>query len=154
VTQHVTGAGGATIEPSTNYGVLRVRQDLRGGESSVGGIVTAVNRKQRFLELTALAQQCVCAASDFRHRFRGGRYELSGSLDFSQVAGSAHAIAATQRDATHYYQRPDAGRGIRLDTTRTSLSGDAEGIQFGKVGGSHLLFQTNVEASLPGFRDQ
>src|SRR5256714_88911 len=43
-TQHVTGVGGVTIEPTSNYGVVRLRQDLRGGESSVGGIVTAVNR--------------------------------------------------------------------------------------------------------------
>src|SRR5437762_8703016 len=42
VTQHVTGVGGVTIEPTSNYGVVRLRQDLRGGESSVGGIVTAV----------------------------------------------------------------------------------------------------------------
>src|SRR3989449_334969 len=44
VTQHVTGVGGVTIEPTTNYGVLRLRQDLRGGETSIGGIVTAVSR--------------------------------------------------------------------------------------------------------------
>src|SRR3989449_3815724 len=34
VTQHVTGVGGVTIEPTTNYGVVRLRQDLRGGETS------------------------------------------------------------------------------------------------------------------------
>ncbi len=151
VTQHVTGAGGVTIEPATNYGVLRLRQDLRRGESSVGGIVTAVNRKNDSWSSPYLHSGAYVAAVDFRHRFPGGRYELSGSLDFSQVAGSARAITATQRDATHYYQRPDAGAGIRLDTTRTSLSGDAEGIQFGKVGGNHLLFQTNVEHRSPGF---
>src|SRR2546426_1951890 len=151
VTQHVTGAGGVTIEPATNYGVLRLRQDLRGGESSVGGIVTAVNRHNDSWSTAYLHTGACVRAVDFRHRFPGGRYELSGSIDFSQLAGSARAIAATQRDATHYYQRPDAGGGIRLDTTRTSLSGDAEGIQFGKVGGNHLLFQTNVERRSPGF---
>src|SRR5216683_2440060 len=44
VTQHVTGAGGATIEPTTNYGVFRLRQDLRKGESTVGAIITSVDR--------------------------------------------------------------------------------------------------------------
>jgi len=44
VTEHVTGVGGKTIEPTTNYGVVRLRQDFRGGESTIGGIVTAVNR--------------------------------------------------------------------------------------------------------------
>jgi len=149
VTQHVTGAGGATIEPATNYGVLRLRQDLRGGESSVGGIVTAVNRNNDSWSVPYLHSSAYVGAADFRHRFTGGRYELSGSVDFSRVAGSAQAIAETQRDATHYYQRPDAG--ITFDSTRTALTGDAEMLQFGKVGGNHLLFQTNVERRSPGF---
>ena len=148
VTAHQTGAGGVTIEPTTNYGVLRLRQDLRGGESSVGGIVTTVNRHTDSWSSPYLHSSAYVGALDFRHRFPGGRYELSGSLDFSRVAGSAQAIASTQRGSTHYYQRPDA---LRFDSTRTSLSGDAEGLQFGKVGGNHLIFQTNVERRSPGF---
>src|SRR5438874_1977237 len=149
VTQHVTGAGGATIEPATNYGVLRLRQDLRGGESTVGAVVTTVNRSNDTWSSPYLHSSAYVGAADFRHRFPGGRYELSGSVDFSQVAGSAQAIAATRRDATHYYQRPDAG--LAFDSTRTTLSGDVEGLQFGKVGGNHLLFQTNLERRSPGF---
>ena len=149
VTQHVTGAGGATIEPATNYGVLRLRQDLRGGESTVGAVVTTVNRSNDTWSSPYLHSSAYVGAADFRHRFPGGRYELSGSVDFSQVAGSAQAIAATQRDATHYYQRPDAG--LKFDSTRTTLSGDVEGLQFGKVGGNPFLFQTNLERRSPGF---
>jgi len=147
VTAHETGAGGVTIEPTTNYGVLRLRQDLRGGESSVGGIVTAVNRQNDSWSSPYLHSSAYVGAADFRHRFPGGRYELSGAVDFSRVAGSAQAIASTQQDATHYYQRPDARR---FDSTRTSLSGDAEMLQFGKVAGK-VLFQTNVERRSPGF---
>ncbi|HEV8381529.1 MAG TPA: DUF5916 domain-containing protein, partial [Gemmatimonadales bacterium] len=148
VTSHETGVGGVTIEPTTNYGVLRLRQDLRKGESSVGAIVTTVNRDNDSWSSPYLHSSAYVAAADFRHRFPGGRYELSGSVDFSRVAGSAQAIAATQRDATHYYQRPDA---LRFDSTRTSLSGDVEALQFGKVAGNHLLFQTNFERRSPGF---
>jgi len=148
VTAHQTGAGGVTIEPTTNYGVLRLRQDLRGGESSVGGIITTVNRHNDSWSSPYLHSSAYVGALDFRHRFPGGRYELSGSLDFSRVAGSAQAIANTQRGSTHYYQRPDA---LRFDSTRTSLSGDAAGLQFGKVGGNHLIFQTNVERRSSGF---
>ena len=148
ITSHENGVGGVTIEPTTNYGVLRVRQDLRKGESSVGFIVTGVNRNNDSWSMPYLHSSAYVAAADFRHRFTGGRYELSGSFDVSRVAGSAQAIASTQQDATHYYQRPDA---YRFDSTRTSLSGDIEALQFGKVGGSHLLFQTNVERRSPGF---
>ena len=148
VTAHVTGVGGATIEPTTNYGVLRLRQDLRGGESSIGGIVTSVNRENDSWSSPYLHSSAYVGAADFRHRFPGGRYELSGSVDFSRVTGSAQAIASTQQSSTHYYQRPDAQR---FDSTRTSLSGDAEALQFGKVGGSHVQFQTNIERRSPGF---
>ena len=147
VTAHETGAGGVTIEPTTNYGVLRLRQDLRGGESSVGGIVTAVNRQNDSWSSPYLHGSAYVGAADFRHRFPGGRYELSGAVDFSRVAGSAQAIANTQQNATHYYQRSDA---LRFDSTRVSLSGDAEMLQFGKVAGK-VLFQTNVERRSPGF---
>src|SRR5437867_6597284 len=148
VTAHETGVGGVTIEPTTNYGVLRLRQDLRKGESSIGGIVTAVNRNTDSWSSPYLHSSAYVGAVDFRHRFPGGRYELSGAIDFSRVAGSAQAIASTERDATHYYQRPDA---MRLESTRTSLSGDVEALQFGKVGGNHFLFHTNYERRSPGF---
>src|SRR5205809_4902296 len=117
VTQHVTGAGGVTIEPTTNYGVLRLRQDLRGGESSVGVIVTAVDRDNDSFTSPYLRRRAYVGGADFRHRFPGVPFELWGSLDLSRVAGSAQAIAATQRDAVHYYQRPDVG--LPYDTTRT-----------------------------------
>jgi hypothetical protein len=149
VTEHMTGVGGVTIEPTTNYGVLRLRQDLRGGETSVGGIVTTVNRNNDAWTSPYLRRTAYVGAADFRHRFRGGRFEISGSLDLSRVAGSAPAIAATQRDAVHYYQRPDAG--LPFDTTRTSLSGDAEELQLGKVSGEHLLGQTSYQRRSVGF---
>jgi len=149
VTQHVTGVGGVTIEPTTNYGVVRLRQDVRGGETSVGGIVTAVNRDNDSFTSPYLRRRAYVGGADFRHRFPGGRFELWGSLDLSRVAGSAQAIAATQRDAVHYYQRPDVG--LPYDTTRTSLSGDAEELQFGKVGGTHLLGQTSYQRRSAGF---
>src|SRR6185503_2568792 len=46
VTQHLTGgiANAQTLEPATNYSVVRARQDFRGGESNVGFIGTGVNR--------------------------------------------------------------------------------------------------------------
>ncbi|HEY6158958.1 MAG TPA: DUF5916 domain-containing protein [Gemmatimonadales bacterium] len=148
VTQHVTGVGGATIEPTSNYGVVRLRQDLRGGESSIGAIVTAVNRDNDSWTSQYLRRSAYVGAVDFRHRFPGRTYELSGSLDLSRVAGTDSAIALTQRDAAHYYRRPDA---FRYDPTRTSLSGSDAALQFGKVGGAHVMFQTGYERRSAGF---
>ena len=148
VTQHVTGVGGQTIEPTTNHGVVRLRQDLRGGETSIGGIVTAVNRDNDAFTSPFLRRSAYVGATDFRHRFPGGKWEINGSLDLSHVSGSAQAIDSTQRDAVHYYQRPDAGLGV--DGTRTSLSGDAEELQFSKVSGN-VIGQTSYQRRSPGF---
>ncbi|MFI5280308.1 MAG: DUF5916 domain-containing protein [Gemmatimonadales bacterium] len=149
VTEHVVGTGGATIEPASNYGLVRLRQDLRGGETTVGGLVTAVNRDVDSWSSPYLRRSAYVGAVDFRHRFLNQRYEISGSLDYSQVAGSPAAIAATQQGSAHYYQQPDAG--LPYDTTRTSLSGDAEEIQFAKVSGQHLMFASAYQRRSPGF---
>src|SRR5439155_20085367 len=86
---------------------------------------------------------------DFRHRFFGRRYEISGSLDLSRVAGTPSAIAATQNDPVHYYQR--YGSGVSYDPTRTSLAGDAEELKLGKVGGGITWFETAYERRSQGF---
>src|SRR5256885_1490549 len=149
ITQRATGRAARPSAPATNYAALRGQQDFRKGESGIGVMFTAVNRSLDPLTDAALRQSAYVGALDFRHRFLGSRYQLSGSLDVSRVAGTAAAIAATQRDPVHYYQRPDAG--LPLDPTRTSLSGDAEELLFGKVGGGITRFQTSYQRRSPGF---
>jgi hypothetical protein len=149
VTRKTSGVGGATLEPGTNYSVVRLQQDFRGGNSTVGGIVTAVNRGLDSYGSPYLRRTAYVGAVDFRHRFLKNTYELSGSLDFSRVAGSAEVIAATQRSAVHYYQRPDAG--LPYDSLRTSLAGNSQELKLGKVGGQHVLFQTSYMRRSAGF---
>jgi hypothetical protein len=149
VTQRESGANGATIEPATNYAVVRATQDLAGGASSVGLMFTGVNRQLDAWTTPELHSQAYVGAVEFRHQFLDKEYELSGSLDLSRVAGSAAAIAATQRDDVHLYQRPDGP--LTFDSTRTSLTGDAEEIHFGKISGAHLNFETSYLRRSPGF---
>ncbi|MEJ2679281.1 MAG: DUF5916 domain-containing protein [Gemmatimonadota bacterium] len=59
---------------------------------------------------------------DFEHGMRGRTWILSGFLAGSRVAGSRQAMALTQRNSTHDFQRPDATY-LTLDSTRTSLAG-------------------------------
>ena len=49
VTQRADGPLGQTLEPTTNYAVVRAQQDLRGGESGIGIILTGVESQQRFV---------------------------------------------------------------------------------------------------------
>ena len=149
LTERAAGRADTTIEPQTNYSVLRLQQDLRGSESGVGLLFTAVNRALDPASEPFMRRNAYVGALDTRHRFAHGTYEVSASLDVSRVAGTAQAIAATQRDAVHYYQRPDAG--LRFDSTRTSLTGDAEEVHFGKVAGKHTNFETSYLRRSPAF---
>jgi uncharacterized protein DUF5916/cellulose/xylan binding protein with CBM9 domain len=149
VTGREAGTLDRTMEPATNYAVLRAQQDFRGGESGIGIIVTAVHRNRDRWIADSLRHSAYAGGLDFRHRFFGRRYQISGSFDLSRVAGTPSAIAATQNDAVHYYQRP--GAGVSYDPTRTSLTGDAEEIKFGKVGGGITRFETSYQRRSQGF---
>jgi hypothetical protein len=148
-TDHVVSPRDTTFEPRTNYAVARVRQDLRAGNTTVGAIVTAVNRGSDRWTSPHLPNDAYVGGIDFRHRFLNRTYEISGSLDRSEVRGSHEAIAALQTDAVHYYQRPDAN--LPLDSSSTVLNGDAEELKFGKVGGRHLMFESAYQRRSAGF---
>jgi hypothetical protein len=149
ITQRAAGTLDSTTEPTTNYAVVRGQQDFRNGESGVGLMLTAVNRHLDQRTENALSRNAYVGALDVRHRFLNSRYQISGSLDFSRVAGSDSAIALTQRDPVHFYQRP--GAGASYNPARTSLTGDAEELLFGKVGGGITRFQTAYQRRSQGF---
>jgi hypothetical protein len=148
VTNNSTNGLGQTLEPTTNYAAFRATQDFRKGESGIGVMVTAVNRGVDQWTEGVMRKSAYVGAFNFRHRFAGGRYQIFGSLDASRVAGTPAAIARTQRSSVHLYQRPDDG--LTLDTTRTTLSGDAEEILFGRTSG-FIRFETSYQRRSPGF---
>jgi hypothetical protein len=148
-TERAASPGDTTFEPRTNFGVVRVKQDFRQGNSSIGGILTAVNRNLDSWSSPFLAANAYVGALDFRHRFLQNTYEVSGSLDGSRVQGSPAAILAVQTDAVHFYQRPDAG--LPLDSSRTALTGDAEELKVDKVAGQNLLFESAYQRRSAGF---
>jgi hypothetical protein len=149
VTQHVDGAERTTVEPRANYSVLRAQQDLRGGDAGISLIATAVNRSLDEWTRPAVHSSAYVAGASVRNRLFGGQYEVAASFTASRVAGSPAAIARTQRSAVHYYQQP--GDDIAVDTTRTSLSGYAGQIKFGKYGGGITRFETSFVRQSAGF---
>src|SRR5256885_2022300 len=148
VTQRTTGPGDRTIEPFTNYGVLRLQQDYRNGKSGIGFMATAVNRNLDQWSADFLRNRAYVGALDFRHRFHNDNYEVSGSFDLSTVGGSPAAIARTQRNSTHNYQRPDDN--VMFDSTRTSLSRDAQELLFTQQSG-FIHFPTSYMRRSPRF---
>jgi uncharacterized protein DUF5916/cellulose/xylan binding protein with CBM9 domain len=147
----VTGrqaVGPTTIEPRTEYGVLRASQDFRNGESGVGTILTVVNRQLDDLSSQYLRREAVVGGLDMRNRFADGRYSVSGALATSVVRGTAAAIDLTQRNAVHYYNRPDAG--LPYDPARTALSGTDLQLKADKVAGT-FTYGAQYERLSPGF---
>ncbi|HZE08323.1 MAG TPA: DUF5916 domain-containing protein [Gemmatimonadaceae bacterium] len=140
--------GPTMIEPRTEYGVLRASQDFRSGESGVGTMVTFVDRQLDDAAAQRLRRNAVVGGVDARHRFMDGRYSVSGSLATSVVKGSAAAIDQTQRNAVHYYNRPDAG--LPYDSLRTSLSGTDLQLKAAKVAGT-FTYAALYERLSPGF---
>jgi len=139
------------VEPLTNYFVGRLRRDLRGGQTAVGGIVTAVNRD---LETDALRQSLhaagYTAGLDFRHEFHQRAWELSGWVSGSHVRGDSLALLGTQQRSHRYFQRPEADY-VEVDSGATSLTGFAAQARIQRRAGRHWLGSLGVSTISPGF---
>jgi len=148
-TERVNGPFAHTVEPPTNYAVIRAQQDLRGGEAGISIIGTAVNRGLDSWTSPYLHSSAYTGGATFRNRFHKSEYELFGQFAASQVVGSAEAIDSTQRSSVHYYQQP--GDKLVEDPTRTSLGGHEEQLKFGKYGGGFTRFESSILRQSAGF---
>jgi hypothetical protein len=110
-------------EPRTEFGVARLRQELRGGRTLVGGIATLLHRELPddgtfdFLPSSSLT-----TGLDFEHQWSDRAWALWGFLAGSHVRGSEEALIRLQRSSNHYFQRPDAYR-LDVDSSATSMTG-------------------------------
>ncbi|HEU4996131.1 MAG TPA: DUF5916 domain-containing protein [Gemmatimonadaceae bacterium] len=139
------------VAPITSYGVATVSQQFGANQSTIGAIVTGV---QRDIDVSSpLANvyntRAFTGGADWNLRFRGGAYVLGGFAGMSRVMGSATRIASVQRSSARYFQRPDA-RSYHFDSTRTSLTGGVGYLFFQKVTGRHWLYSAETGFESPG----
>jgi hypothetical protein len=123
------------VEPLTSYAVGRVARDFRAGETAVGGIFTATNRRLSGTDLDFLHTSAYTGGIDLRHRFNSRGWSLNGKTALSYVSGDPTALIRTQRSSRRYYQRPDASH-VEVDSSATSLGGGFGGVEFGKFAGT------------------
>jgi hypothetical protein len=148
--QRQDGSGASEpVEPLTNYAVLSVRKDFRGGATGLGVVATGVNRDLDDQVFDALRSSAYSAGLDFFHRFAGNRFQITGSLSSSHVRGSPTAITLAQRSSARYFQRPDQDY-VSIDTAETALTGWAGSLQAGKVSGN-WIYGTDLYAYSPEF---
>ena len=111
-----------TVEPFTNYLVLRMQRDF--GRAGAGFLATAVARRLDTPGmLESLASRAYVIGGD-GHWFLDADREwvITGKIAGSWIQGTTTMITRAQRAAQRYFQRPDAPH-VTLDPTRTSLDG-------------------------------
>jgi len=123
-----------TVEPMANYFVARAQQDINKGNTIIGGIFTATNRKINDENLKWLHSEAYSAGIDLVHHWLDRKYYLKANAYSSLVKGSREAITNTQLSSERYFQRPDNNYS-ELDTNRTSLMGTGGSLIVGKRSG-------------------
>ncbi len=145
------GDGTATVEPQTNYFAGRLNRELRGGNTTIGVGLTAVNRDLGDDELKPLFRSASYVGGfDWNHAWANRAWAFDGNVVFSQNIGSAEAIDALQTSPARYFQRPDRENN-RRDPTRTSLSGHIAEVTLAKTGGAHWRGSLTMQEYSPGF---
>ena len=145
------------VEPRTNYFVGRLKRDLRGGSTTVGGFVSSVLRS---FDNAALAQRLDKHAEEFGvdwfHAWKQREYSFMGNYAVSNLGGDPLAVARLQRSSARYFQRPDrqsGGNGLfsdRFDTLATRLGGYGGYARIGKDGGL-FNWESMVNFRSPGY---
>ncbi|MBW3628314.1 MAG: carbohydrate binding family 9 domain-containing protein [Gemmatimonadetes bacterium] len=141
----------ALVEPRSNYFVGRVNRELRQGRTTIGGILTTLNRDVGGDSAArVLRGGAYTGGLDFVHEWANRGWGLSGFAVASHVEGSQRAIELTQRSANRYFQRPDA-ESIGLDPFATSMTGMAASVQLRKLAGLHWTSDSWVQVISPAF---
>jgi hypothetical protein len=150
--QDATGEFGSyPAEPLSNYFAGRVRRDLRGGRSTVGGMVTAVNRDlDTLLFVNRFRSAAYAGGVDMRHEIAERRWTLTGFLSGSRIEGSRGVISAAQRSSARYFQRPDATH-LHFDSLATSMQGYDAQLSLQRMAGEHWRGGATLMATSPGY---
>ncbi|MBN1895350.1 carbohydrate binding family 9 domain-containing protein, partial [bacterium] len=137
------------VEPLTNHFVGRLQKEWRRGQTILGGMLTAVNRRMDDVHLRFLNRAAYSGGMDFRQYWDNKTYFMDVKALFSHVRGDPQALLGLQTASRHYFQRPDAGH-LALDSSQTHLSGHGGRIQAGRAGNSRIRFDGELEWWSPG----
>jgi hypothetical protein len=135
------------VEPQTFYTVSRARREF-ANQSSFGVILASATRGRTDV-LSFLPDSAVTAGADYDWRL-GTRWNVTGTLEGTRVAGSTTAIAALQQSNVHSYQRPDADY-VEFDPRAASMSGHGGSVGVGTSAGDKLRGSLLLAYKSPGF---
>jgi len=139
------------VEPLANYSVARLKRASGDGRHGLGIMTTGVWRDLSGVRSrTELTRSAVSGGIDGWTKLDDdAMWALRGYASTSHVAGEESVIAAIQRSARHYYQRPGTSH-LDYDPTRTGLSGWTGRLMLNKESGRTRL-NTGLGATSPGY---
>jgi len=138
-------------EPRSEYAVVGAQQELRGGATVVGGLLSMMHRNlpgDRSLDF--LPSSAAYTGVNFQHTWNRRAWAFWGFLAGSYTAGSEGAIIRLQRGPNHFRQRPDAWR-LGVDSSATSLTGAEWRLQLDRRSGRHWTGAVWAAQRTPGF---
>jgi hypothetical protein len=138
-----------SVEPFTNFFLSRVQKEFNKGQSTLGGMFTAVNRNIKNPALDDLHSAAYAGGIDFKHSWKERTWYVAGEGTFSNVQGNVKALLETQESSARYFQRPDASY-VSVDSSITSLSGYGSSLRFGRQGQKKIQFETSLSVRSPG----
>lgn len=140
-----------TIEPLTNYFVGRIQKDFSKGETILGCMFTATNRKTGIDSLAyQMHTNSYTGGVDFTKAFHNRTYLLETQFAFSHLTGSKNSITKLQYSPIRQFQRPGIDH-ISVDSSLTSLTGTGGKLIFRKTGNGHFNYKVAFSWSSPGF---
>lgn len=144
--------GEQIVEPLSSYNVVRVLQEFGPSASTIGAVLTTTLHEVRDVPVLdeIMNRASMTGGVDWNLRFLDGMYVLSGYVGGSHVMGSTASMIRLQRSSAHFYQRPDAPH-VRVDSSRTSLSGMTASLSLSKNSGTHWLWGIGSTMESPGF---
>jgi len=137
------------VEPLTNYSVARIQKGFNGATTTIGGILTTVNRKIDETQLDFLADNAFTGGLDLLHQWHDKEFFLDAKMIGSYLNGSTEAITRLQESSARYYQRPGADY-LNYDTLSTALGGYGGKIRIGKGSKGLWRYSTGVSWLSPG----
>lgn len=138
-------------EPQSEFAVFGAQQELRGGATVVGGMLSMMHRNlpgDRSLDF--LPSRAAYTGVNFEHTWSQRAWAFWGFLAGSHTAGSEEAMIRLQRGPNHYRQRPDAWR-LGVDSSATSLTGAEWRLQLERRSGRHWTGAVWAAQRTPGF---
>lgn len=138
------------VQPPENDFVGRVSREMRGGNLSVGGMLTSAYRNISDPGLASLLDRnAETGGVDAKAYWGHHTYMAYGAIAASSVEGDSGAIERVQRSSARYFQRPDL-RSARYDPSATSLRGYGSIVRVTKQGGDWRWDLNGTDVS-PGF---